>query len=78
MCGPISESLSSDECQDISGSVEQKESIFRSWKHNKYQAVRVREGAMATKTGAAYSPSILGGKKQIIRLTAEIGEESKC
>lgn len=63
MCGPISESLSSDECQDISGSVEQKESIFRSWKHNKYQAVRVREGAMATKTGAAYSPSILEGKK---------------
>lgn len=34
MCGPISESLISDGCQDISGSVEQKELIIRSWKHN--------------------------------------------
>lgn len=58
--GPISESLMSGESQDISGSVEQKESISRRWKRNIYQAVTVREGTMLTKTGAAYGPSILG------------------
>lgn len=68
MCGPIFESLISDECQDISGSL----------KHNIHQAVRAREGSRATKMGAAYSPSNLREKKNRVRLTVEIGEESKC
>lgn len=63
MCGPISESLISNECQDISGSVEQKESIFRSWKHNIYQAVRAREGAMAKKDRHRLQPLHPGGKR---------------
>lgn len=77
--GPISESRVTEESQDISGCVGQKESIFRSWKLNIYQAVRVREGATSTMTGAAYGPSNLGGGgEHITRLTAEIGENSKC
>lgn len=60
--GPISESRIAEESQDISGSVGQKESMLGSWKLNIHQAVRVREGAASTMTGAAYGPSNLGGR----------------